>query len=531
MFKITKTEQVFVDLSKMDVGDKSINVHKVDWNLLYDLAVKHRTFSIIYLNCIINNLFPNKFILEKFENKYIKLKNMRELYYSIAESINALAKEKKVQFMYLKGYYLNLSVYKNLRDFHDIDIAVDESNFELLIDVLEELGFSFWNKSPRAIIKYIFNNSAERLFEAYKIIDGKRIIIDIHKIVDKSPECLDDIYTCSLNESGIHYPSMLGTLIFSCYHAWHHYPHTFRVINNEQGTTLKDLMDIREVYLILKSKKLERDIYEYASSIGAFGVVSEMISISEKIYGDFVSEQFKFNFVCLVKHDFYSNEYNSTFESRFFRGELERELLLSFLKKHSFMLSNGDKIVCLYITDTDNRSIKEAWSQINFSTLKNGFWNNLYGTFNSNTIYQEAMIGLLWTENYFICGVDVLDPFCSFGNTPYYDETQDAINLIFPDNCMTLSLQLKNDYSAKAFKLDKSEFIKIPLSKCDIRFIIHEKGYKIVSLIPWEYIDIDICESKEFNLYVNVKVGDARNFDKKVLMPFGKSTLVTLVKA
>lgn len=534
---VNQTERLLTVLSSIVVNEEeiqSVDMSSVSWELLYEMAKEHRVVSIVYNNMIkLNMLFVDSEVRNLLECSYFKYKKMRETYDIIVDELMQLLNKNKVKVVFLKGYSLNKIVYNNFRDYEDIDIGVEDIYFDKLCDVMLDMGFTssvLKPKMKKSIAKIIFNNSSEHVFEFIKHIDDMEICFDLHKIIENSSECLDKLYENAIESNGMLIPQIKDCLIFSCYHAWRHYPHPYRMINKDRGMLLKDLMDIREIYLIIKSQNAEIDFYKYANSIGALNVVNEMLYITERIYGEFVSREYKFNFVSNVKHDFYCGEYSSIFENRFFLKEREYIIAQEIKKTYLAMLDNGEKMICVKIdNDNDYDNIWKMFNKICFPTLKNGFWNDFYGCYYSNMNSQEANLGLLWTDNYFICCADVIDPDFHFGKTQYYDELQDAVNLIFiKRNAFNISIQLKYSGEHKVFNDYGNPMLKITVSDSIVKSQINKKGYKVVAMIPWESIDIVPKIGLEFEMYYNVKVGDNKNFGAKNLMPFGKSTFVKL---
>lgn len=537
MYKVNDTEKFLIYLArtKIEKGFPLKQYFNIDWIQLHSLSIKHGVISIVYENCIKNNLFPDPSVKNLFSQEYNKKQKLRVMYEVLTDKINSFAKEKNIKFMYIKGYVLNRIIYNNNRDFNDIDIAVDKDNFDQLVDMFLSLGFSFSFQAPESfsknIVKRIFNESSEQLFEIYKIIDDTIVCFDLHKIENNSPECLDDAYANSVCDCGICIPQLMDLLIFSCYHAWRHYPHPFRIASQETGTILKDLMDIREIYTILKNDNNERSIYLYANKIGALSTLQEILYLTERIYGSFISSHFKCNFIPTVEHDFFSKNYNSTFESRFFKGETEKQKLTSTLKERNLTPVSTDKMMCLYVNDKDDKDIIDnLFSKCSFSTLKNGFWTDIFGSYSSNKYSQEAQIGLMWTDEYFISKINVKDPFYHFGNSEYYDEIQDSINFIFPQKNKTkYSIQLKYSGEHKIFKVIQGSIIKFQLNNCIIELLEYKNGYNVLAMIPWASIDIVAPEkNNEFELYINIKVGNNRNLGSQILIPFGMSSTVKL---
>ena len=128
MYRISDTERFLIFLARTEIGEAFPvkQYANIDWKRLFNLSIKHEVVSIVYDNCNKNDLFPDVAVKSLFNQEYSKRQKLRVIYEAVTDEINSFAKNKNIKFMYIKGYALNPLIYNNLRDFNDIDIAVDE---------------------------------------------------------------------------------------------------------------------------------------------------------------------------------------------------------------------------------------------------------------------------------------------------------------------------------------------------------------------------------------------------------------------
>lgn len=110
-----------------------------------------------------------------------------------------------------------------------------------------------------------------------------------------------------------------------------------------------------------------------------------------------------------------------------------------------------------------------------------------------------------------------------------FDECQDSIELIFPDDEITISFQPKTNNRFSVFMVKKDSLIKPRISNCFFQMKIKENIVHMKLQIPWNITNICISKSHRFKMYLNIKMGNIKNFGKQIIMPFGKSTYVKLI--
>ncbi len=527
--KLSQEEQIVVKLARRNIEEheiKEIEFGAVAWKRVFKIAKEQDVYTIVYHNAKVHGLLS---LNTEQKDSYVQYRTLHKKICTIEmEKIKGELRKTHTYVLCLKGYALDKKMYQGLRDYWDIDIAVDEKNFRGLLNILTKLGYI---PEPRQELISELNDSflhaSEMIGELKKTVAGVDIWLDIHKIVKNSPEHLDCIYNYADKTDYLCFPSQYDCCIFLCYHAWRHYPHPYRMIEYANVMKLKNLMDIRESYLEIAKNGKELEFFQYADSIHSINVVNEMLYLAERIYGAFVAIQFKYTFSNKVKHDYYDGKISSFFEERLFYKEEEREKTLLLCEKHMNMLKAGRNMPC-------NKAIEgadcTALSRLstNIYTMTCGYWNDVFGGHSFSITPRNARIGLYWNLRFFINIIEVEDMNYHFGNDCYYDETQDCLILAFTSQNVTLHILPKSNDQHKVYRIWNDKKVPLEVTDCYLYSKVYSDSYKIILLIPWSLLKINPELQKEFTLNINIKVGEATDLGKDILMPFGYSTSVQI---
>lgn len=527
--RLSSAEQMVVSLAKIKTDLDEIGTIKVqdpNWKSVFRIADEQEVYTVVYKNAKRLGLICSEFLSE---DKILRDREMhKKIYISEMEKLKRKLTDMHTYVLCLKGYSLDENIYQGLRDYKDIDIAVDKDNFGNLLHALEDLGYIGESGAIASWLRHSFFHTGEMVGEVKKIVDGVEVTFDIHKIMKKSPEHLDQIFDNAGKNGYLCVPTLFDGCVFACYHAWRHYPHPYRMVAHTHVMNLKNLMDIRELYLQIVNAEKELEFYQYANSIDSIYVVNEMLDLAERIYGKFVAEQFKFTFFNRVKHDYSDGDIFSFFEDRLFYKKEEGEKALLLGNKHLAMLQYGKKMNCEKIVDREQENLTIDDLSLPILTMTCGYWNDVYGghSFNINT--KEAMIRLYWSKIFFIGVIKVIDGEYQFGSNKYYDETQDKITLEFVRQHIILSILPKYDGNHKVYRMVGERRVPMEIKECTLHCENFQDGYKCIIMIPWNFLRINPVLWKEFILCINIVVGCATNFGKDILMPFGYSTNVQL---
>ena len=90
--------------------------------------------------------------------------------------------------------------------------------------------------------------------------------------------------------------------------------------------TLKDYMDIREIYLYIKSNKLLSELNKRVIELDCGFIVNDMLYLTERLYGSFCERNESITCEQSIKHDYNSELLISFFERRLFYPILEGKL-------------------------------------------------------------------------------------------------------------------------------------------------------------------------------------------------------------
>lgn len=517
MYKRNILENALIKLSNPQL--KKFDLDNVNIEDLFNLALRHDVFSIVYLNVSRQEEFK-KLIKKEYILEYYSLKRRKKIIKDTLQDFIDMAEKEHIEIMLLKGIVLDSEIYNGCRDYSDIDIAVDDDNFFKLLLLFHNLGYSCSVKGDISILKSIYNNSSHRLFEFYKYKDGNIISFDLHKICKENPECLDSIYDDSIKKGSVHYPNIIDSLIFACFHAWRHYPHTFRIISGTKAIVLKDLMDIKMLYTKICETIGEVSIYKRAHEIEAINVLIEMLYITEIILGSFVSKQYEFYFIPNINHNYESIGQETTFESRFFNPSKDRDFVKSQITNRLSYLNSGSDIICCSIYNS---------GLLNNNAVICYLWKDLFGSTINIPRNKFAIAKFYWDESSFFIHIDLFTSCFKKGGNMVFDECQDSIELIFPDDEITISFQPKTNNRFSVFMVKKDSLIKPRISNCFFQMKIKENIVHMKLQIPWNITNICISKSHRFKMYLNIKMGNIKNFGKQIIMPFGKSTYVKLI--
>jgi len=136
--------KVFIRAAPQKDLAKFLSEKPIDWNEFLQLAIKHKLVPIIYFVFNRMNLktkFPN---IHKILNARCKKRIARRPHLlNELVRVSARYKEEGIQVLSYKGVILSNLYYKNplLRDFVDIDLAIQESDLEKSIPIMIELGY------------------------------------------------------------------------------------------------------------------------------------------------------------------------------------------------------------------------------------------------------------------------------------------------------------------------------------------------------------------------------------------------------
>lgn len=126
MYKRNILENALIKLSNPQL--KKFDLDNVNIEDLFNLALRHDVFSIVYLNVSRQEEFK-KLIKKEYILEYYSLKRRKKIIKDTLQDFIDMAEKEHIEIMLLKGIVLDSEIYNGCRDYSDIDIAVDDDNF------------------------------------------------------------------------------------------------------------------------------------------------------------------------------------------------------------------------------------------------------------------------------------------------------------------------------------------------------------------------------------------------------------------
>ncbi|MBD5468333.1 MAG: nucleotidyltransferase family protein [Lachnospiraceae bacterium] len=527
--KLSNEEQMVVALAAVHVDRGSIekmDIHSLDWNMVMKIAKEQDVYTIVCHNVERFIYFSEEIHIDY---QYLKYREIyKKIYRTEMKKLERALDHAGVRVLFFKGYVLDKTIYHGLRDYLDVDISVDNKNYAGFLKILDELGYISVPHNTELGMDEAFFQTAEMVGESIKTVGRFEICIDIHKVADRSPDYLNYFWSDSDLNKWACAPRLFDHCILSCRHAWRHYPHPYRMIEHRHSMTLKNLMDIRELYYMIRQDDKELEFFQYANKIKAINVVNEMLYLTERIYGGFVSEQFKFSFFNRVKHDYDDGLIISKFEDRLFYKKEEKEKAIILTKKHLEMLADGKEMDCRKILNETCKGEAVFVLPTKITTTTCGYWYDIYGGHCKNMHEKQANIGLYWNDKSFVLIADIEESDCSFLEDDNYDEARDCIMLNFVSQDIMLQINPGNHNKYQVYRVLNEKRIRVEECLFDIQ--LRDEGYRCVICIPWDFLKMIPYVNYIFTLYINFYVGKAIEFGKDILMPFGYSTNVKITE-
>lgn len=347
-----------------DCSHSSVDINKLDWNEILDLAKRHRIFPRVYrsINHIIPEEYRNRFWIE-YQSHVEKINEM----VNSLRCLQILSKHEKIRFLLIKGLPISIMVYEDLyaRQINDIDILVAKDDIQRIDYALRKDGYlqpyqCDWVNNKFAFLPFTTTRLKEskHQYEYYKFT--KYISkVEVHSYLTNFKSYMQDVLWSSSN-----------VIIDNC---------SYNTLDLEHMCLYLfiNAYDSSETYEALQKKVLLRDymdIYEcmkeYASNIDwqRFYTLMERYGFCEKyklilnnlaeiyldeptvIYLQKIDEAMNINrsFPCHIKMDFIS---------RLFLPDQRRQLALRRLKERVYThrkMSNpilvlpfvGEEVVC-----------------------------------------------------------------------------------------------------------------------------------------------------------------------------------------
>lgn len=503
-------EKIFIELTKtvcdLDKIWKLIS-KDINWEKVVKNAITHGVGTIVYenmLKCGLTiNVDPQVLLILKICHS--RNKQIKRLYREELRCLSAEFSKRKLKIVLLKGAALDGTIYpENVRDYTDIDLLLSDENLDIFYTILSKNGYRAEYKKKTLTQKEWIHLCTLRdgaVCEFKKLIRGVDITFDIHRFSDNNSECLNYVYDSAYRSEKLfdfYIPDNYHMLIFAGFHAWRHYPYTYRIKSLYALMTIKHLMDIREIYCTIKDRmQLNKLLYREE----AYDVVYEMLYLANRIYGDLDIGEI----LPKIQHDYCSTKIVSRFEERLFRPDKEKEKLV-LIEKEMKKDIRYPSIPCVSLGDCPvDIELHEIWKDI-------------YGSILVQIEEANAVMRFIWNKEYFMLQGIIYEHASELGQTDNYEENQAQIYLIFCSDWENrYMLQMKKRGQHVLYRLNENLLNIKKITKAVIDGNIEKEHYSLDVKIPWEELAIIPREGVEFAFTFSVQIGKKKEFFYKDL--------------
>ncbi len=332
------------DISNHDIQElKALFDQDLDYEYFIYIAKSHGIAPIIghHLQSNENVKTVLKFADKEFKkqmiisNLFAQLHNKRM--YKELERIKVLFDEHDLEFVILKGPGLAKSIYRSpgIRTFGDLDLLISPTDVYNAHSVLLEDGYTAYGFQGQPVSEEEVVARMNSSFHLYPY--GKEhFVVELHQYGDEYEIDFGYVYQdakeVKLCDEPMLIPNEIDYFIHACAHfVQHRKQATIPILQGLiDGNNMKQLMDIREIYLSLKGR--EKSISKRINDFDCHEVVDEAIGITEKFYGKF-SQLYSDIIHPSDIHYWRGRNWGSHFERRFFTCEEERVKIIEKSKE------------------------------------------------------------------------------------------------------------------------------------------------------------------------------------------------------
>lgn len=344
-------EQALVLFARQDLDGDDISLLKelftgaFDFEYFSDTANKQGIAPVIGYHLINNPVLREEFkkvspetlrpLVLLYELTCIHNRQM----YADLEKVNKLFSTHGIKFVVLKGPVLAKTVYSDygMRIFGDLDLLIAPEDMLKAHTVLKNDGFAAYNFHGEMMSEEQIITRMQSDYHLYPYIKGT-MNIELHQYDGEYEIDLKSVYhdagKTQLNNAVFFVPNEIDLFIYACAHfVQHRKQANFAVLQGLIiGNNMRQLMDIREIYLYLKGR--EAEIRARIEALACRDIVLEALAITEKFYGKF-SDLYPDSEFPADLHYWYAENWDSHFERRFFSGEEERMKIINKSREYA----------------------------------------------------------------------------------------------------------------------------------------------------------------------------------------------------
>lgn len=516
----TRETRLLIELSRLD--DREISPQRisslmeVDWDKFLALAIRHKVLPVVERNI---HMVMVKYPLMKIPYNYrIKMKMMVKLTQERVKVINQelinlsnIFTRNQIKAVLLKGHSLNY-IYpgENLRPYGDIDLLVRLEDVERLHYILLENHYVFDNGNVTARQLKDAAKQTLNCIGNYTRTEGRSAIhIDVQKADQYNAWNLQDFYRDSIKGAfGFYCLNLIDCFVFSCFHAWHHYPKVVSVRLNAVQTTLRDYMEIRELYLCIKKENRLDDLTYRVKELRCDAVINNMLYLAERLYNVFCERNGTINCLETVENDFEGIGLVSYFERRMFYPAIEKEFLAKYYEWNSAPHSLEDFLECCFFDESQYAGYEDALFWKNIPCYQSGdriFYDEPYGTGKLKDRNCKFCFSTGWNDKNLILYIKIFGGKFFWGKEDFYNPMQDNIKFIFNDDwSKVFTLQIKANGKHKMFIERENIFQLEKIEDNTTYFAENDMCREIITSIPWHHTSVIPQKGKKVFFYFNI---------------------------
>lgn len=516
----TNETRLLIALARLDFDYNDLVtrelINTVDWNKLIKLIMNHKLILIVHrnINVLLENIkdfvIPVE-ILTKFNDLVKGIRVLMKLKQLEFDNIIAAFHENKIKAVILKGISLN-NIYNGLRFYDDFDLLINLKDFKAVHSILSDLQYQFVNDADDSEenILYGAEQSLYSVGDYFKATNNITFSIDLHKADDFDFYNLRTMYNDSVVDiqNNFNHLNIVDCFIYACYHALHHYPKVICMRLGNELASLKDYMDIREIYLYIKRNKLLDQLYERIEQLRCKCIINDILALTERLYGEFCKKNNIITCYESIIHDCNNKYVTSCFERRLFYPEIEKEVIDSYYRKKNKDVEETEYYKCFYF---DNNQFLDYNNPI--------FWDsNKHYDSGDDTIFDEPygishnndrlkfFFSFAWDNNNLIIRIIMHQKENNFGSEDFYNPIQDSIKFIFNDDWDThFTLQIKkNSYNHILFMENNNVYQLKQIEDSATHVDVCTDYYTIVTTIPWKYTNMLPMNGMVIDFYFNI---------------------------
>jgi hypothetical protein len=526
------------ELTYEDMDDISNTIEMgIDWEVFYKLCLRQSILPLIkyHFNTfrnLKNTNFPKYILLNSLVSNH-----QSESFYKISTNellrLNNIFENNKIKFVVVKGPSIVKLVYKDpkIRPYGDMDLLLDSNDIIKAHHLLIENGYIF---------------AEETNYTDKEINERANVQSHLLEYVNKSNNCFvemhhfyryqyfNEIYNNAKLIDGFYMPDLIDQFIYSCHHVWDHYVHIeiYENLLRKDNLILKNIMDVRELYLEIALNKKIDDLYKRVVELNVSELVFNIINLAERIYGKFAGNINNLYDGYIYNLDWNSKYFVSYIEDRLFKPQNEYARLQEIYMKAKQNNITGYELQSKKINinkekSYTNTSFWDGITKYNFNTSKPDnklFWGNI--VYNQTCFIKESInttFSMVWDNNYLYFKISINE---DNGLFTCYKELQ--------NNAIVLGLGKKENDSSKGYILKKKGGFcnKILYKQSNSKILneienscvclnIHKEQFELIAAFPWEHINFNPESDKSFYLYICLEV--YKNYDEMIMIwPSGR---------